>query len=66
MWIRIKTHGLVPEVLIREEHIIMVAPIIKGGCRVYLDPAVHEVTEFDSVETMDTFVACFAKIAKKV
>jgi hypothetical protein len=61
MWVRIKTHGLVPEILVRAEHIIMVAPIIKGGCRVYLDPTVHEVTEFDSVHTMDEFYDSFKK-----
>ena len=55
MWIRIKTHGLVPEVIVQAKNIVMVAPIIKGGCRVYLDPTVHEVTEFDAVEGMDWF-----------
>lgn len=53
MWIRLKTHGLVPEVLVDTAHIIMVAPIIKGGCRIYLDPNLHEVTEFDTVASMD-------------
>lgn len=52
-WIRFKTNGLVPEVLVQANHIIMIHPLKKGGCRITLDPSIHEVTEFDTPMTMD-------------
>ena len=53
MWIRLKLHGPIPEVLVDTTSIVLVTPIIKGGCRVFLDPNKHEVNEFDTVATMD-------------
>lgn len=44
--------GLIREVLVRPQDIIMVTPQLKGGCRIYLDPSLLEVSEFDSSLTL--------------
>lgn len=45
-FLRIPTKGDVKEVIVQKHHIILVTPMPLGTCKIYLDPAVHEVTDF--------------------
>jgi hypothetical protein len=45
-FIRLPASGDIKEVIAQAHHIILVTLMPRGTCKVHLDPAVHEVTDF--------------------